>query len=290
MCTVTEIPEIPFSSLMHYLQVQTKKTWSIVKFKNPLPEDHMDFLNKIEELSKTKIFQAKDGGIYNECYEGVSLQKNIFPEEVISPDYDSLNEIIGGGFIDNKTKEILYSTRTGITRDKGYFNKPQDQIEYIDLNQRPDLYEIYLDRLKRPWSTTYMVLNDWALMFKPLLDFFIKNNIVLYRGRLLLNHPGMTSEYHVDLDVRLHIPVFTDENCRTEFRDDNNKFIGNYFMPADGYFYLFNGHLLHKFYNNGSKSRLHVIFGLTHGLVPRWSGKYKDFDQIKKDFIKENNI
>lgn len=43
---MTEIPEISFESLISYLQVQTKKTWSIVKFKNPLSEDHIEFIKK----------------------------------------------------------------------------------------------------------------------------------------------------------------------------------------------------------------------------------------------------
>lgn len=287
---MTEIPEISFESLISYLQVQTKKTWSIVKFKNPLSEDHIEFIKKIERLSRTRVFYAKDGGKYKEPYEGVSLQKNIFPDEVIHPDSDSLNEISGGGFVDKKTNEIFYSTQKGITRDKEYFKKAENEIEYINFDQRPDLYDIYLNRHKRPRTTTYMVLNNWASMFKPLLSSFIKNNIILYRGRFLLNYPGMTSNPHVDLDARLHIPIYTNENCRTEFYDDDNNIIGNYFMPADGYFYLFNGHLLHKFYNKGSSFRLHVIFGLTHGLVPRWESKYKNFNQVKKDFIEKNNI
>jgi hypothetical protein len=86
-----------------------------------------------------------------------------------------------------------------------------------------------------------------------------QNKCALFRIRYRLMPPGGKIDFHRDYPewkygVRLHIPVFTNDQCRFEY----NKQSESMHMP-EGSSYLVKVNLEHRAYNNGGTERVHII-------------------------------
>lgn len=286
MSDVNEIKEIDISKVNSLIS-RARKDWLVLKFKNPLNVDPMEFLNQINELAKEKQFRYKDNRAYGEHYSGISLQKNIINDLVTEPDYDSLDASTFSSEFDFVAKKTVYFTPKGWTYDEAWEKKKDPEI--IDMSDKPNLKQMWDLKITKKQTTSYFVLNDWAHLFKDVLSDFCSRKLSLYYGRLLESEPNLVSRIHTDGDTRLHIPIYTNENCVTEFYDSTGKkLLRKYHMPADGYFYLFNGRVPHKFYNLGDQPRLHTIFLITY--ENRWPKLFKSYDDCLNNIKKANNL
>lgn len=115
--------------------------------------------------------------------------------------------------------------------------------------------------LLRTPLTHFGKLNDIAMCYKFILDQFIKVNITLLRGRLLVLEPGCALEMHRDRpELRLHIPITTAPECIMIYQN------ASYHLPADGSCYLTNVDILHSAKNESMIDRCHLLFDFHHGL------------------------
>ncbi len=100
----------------------------------------------------------------------------------------------------------------------------------------------------------YREKNDIGKMFQFVYDKFSEVGISLERGRILKAVSGHRHNNHFDYDIRIHLPVFTNSECKMVYGDNT------YHMDADGYLYLINGFRLHHFYNAGETDRVHLVW------------------------------
>ena len=96
--------------------------------------------------------------------------------------------------------------------------------------------------------------NDIGRLFSFVYDLFAMQGIKLERGRILKASAGHVHAEHLDYDIRIHLPVFTNPDCQMVYNGQH------YHMPADGFIYLINGFRLHHFYNHGSQDRVHLVW------------------------------
>jgi hypothetical protein len=285
--------EIP--QLVHSAEIE-QATWTVIRFENPFFKASEQFIRKLDSLSKKLNYRKKDTTIYGEKYSGISIQHDYVKDKIVDPNYDSLDASSITNNPDPKTGQTLYFTPYGYTFDSLWFEKwdkkkTEDSIDLINWDDRPDLKLSYDIKKTRTKGTSYFVLNDWADIFRPMLDTFLNSNLVLYYGRFLLTKDNMISSSHVDGDIRVHIPVYTNEYCATEFyHPQTGKSMGTFHMPADGSLYLFNGHMRHTFYNKGTMPRLHAVFCVTTMLRPAWRPLFKSYDECISNFARVNKI
>lgn len=283
----TKIPSIPFDrvrSLINETEINTtREDWTVVRIDNPLTDDSLEFIQRLDALSKSLKFRAKDSENYGEKYKAISIQKDYVKSQIKEADYDSVDANSFAQNLDAANSKPLYFTPWGFTYDASWFekwdrNQVPESIDLISWVDRPDLKVIYEKKQKQYKSTSYHVLNDWAEAFRPILGKFYDHNLLLYYGRYLLVDEKMISKTHIDSDIRVHIPIYTNDHCATEFfSPSTGESLGTFHMPADGSFYLFNGHLRHTFYNQGVEPRLHIVFLITSILRPRWRDLFRDF-------------
>ncbi len=100
----------------------------------------------------------------------------------------------------------------------------------------------------------YKEQNEIGKEFDFVHDAFAKQGIGLERGRILKANPGHIHNDHLDYDVRIHLPVFSNPECKMSYS-------GNlYHMVPDGSIYLINGYRLHHFFNKGDTERIHLVW------------------------------
>lgn len=281
---MTTIEEINVGDIRHFLKIRKEKSWTVLKFKIPSVSNPAQIADQIKSLTDSKTFYQKDTDIYGESYSGLSIQKNFIEELIEQADYDSVNASSYLHNYDHVTGRQIFFTEKGFLFDSSNPNIK----EYVDFSQRPDLHQAWIKKAARKRSNTYFVLNDWASMFKDLLEVFASNGLLLYYGRLLKAQSGLKSWVHSDSDVRVHIPIYTNEDCVTEFYSPDLKLIGQYHMPVDEYFYLFNAYVQHKFYNNGKEDRLHGVFLITGDNL--WKNKFSSYEELLDKFRSLNNL
>lgn len=96
--------------------------------------------------------------------------------------------------------------------------------------------------------------NEIGQQFGFIYDMLAIHGIKLERGRVLKASAGHVHSEHLDYDIRIHLPVFTNPDCQMVYNGQH------YHMPADGFLYLINGFRLHHFYNHGTQDRVHLVW------------------------------
>ena len=296
----SNIPTIPFDQIRDLLHDTehnvSREDWTVLRFDNPFVDRPLEFIKQLDDLSKILKFRTKDSENYGEKYKAISIQKDYVKSQVKEADYDSVDANSFAQNLDAVNSKPLYFTPWGFTYDSDWFekwdrNQVSESIDLISWVDRPDLKLIYEEKQKKHKSTSYLVLNDWAETFRPILGKFYDHNLLLYYGRYLLVDEKMISKTHIDSDIRIHIPIYTNDQCATEFfSPKTGESLGTFHMPADGSFYLFNGHIRHTFYNQGIKPRLHVVFLITSILRPRWRNLFTDFQDCMTKVRQANKL
>ena len=283
--TMNHIPTVNFNSIMTFLKSAQRTNWTILRVEDSIC--NLEFVNKINELSKTVAFKSKDN---SKVYEGIGIQyksDDITEDEKKYNTLDSYSNYVAfeeeiGDFVSYDKKEKCYIVISDLRKIKlSEVSKDlQDRAKELDDKVNDSNLQV-LD---------HIFLNEWAKLFKDFTLHFLNNNIFLYRGRLLNCKYGKSgSAIHVDNNVRLHIPIYTNKKCTTTFYDKQKKLIGEYHMPADGSFYLFNSWLPHSFRNLGDEDRLHAVFSFDDQLPKKFNTIYKSTNDLKNVMLNDLN-
>ena len=282
---MNHIPTVNFNSIMTFLKSAQRTNWTILRVEDSIC--NLEFVNKINELSKTVAFKSKDN---SKVYEGIGIQyksTDITEDEKKYNTLDSYSNYVAfeeeiGDFVSYDKKEKCYIVISDLRKIKlsEVSKELQDRAKELDDKVNDSNLQV-LD---------HIFLNEWAKMFKDFTLHFLNNNIFLYRGRLLNCKYGKSgAAIHVDNNVRLHIPIYTNKKCTTTFYDKQKKLIGEYHMPADGSFYLFNSWLPHSFRNLGDKDRLHAVFSFDDQLPKKFNTIYKSTNDLKNVMLNDLN-
>jgi len=284
--TMNHIPTIDFNSILVFLRATEKTNWTIVKVKDDIC--NLEFVNKIKEASKTVTFKSKDN---SELYEGIGIQ---YKDTDITEDEKNHN-VMGvysnitffaqeiGDFVSYSKEGKCFIVKSNLKRIK------LSEVSQ-GLQDKAKQYDTKINDSDIHPSTSYVFLNQWAGVFKDFITYFLNKNIFLHRGRLLNCKPGkQPGPIHVDNNVRIHIPIYTNKKCTTTFYDKQKKLIGEYHLPADGSFYLFNSWLPHCFGNMGDEDRLHAVFAFTDKIIYYSKSKLLLANDIKTMMLNDLN-
>ena len=282
---MNHIPTVNFNSIMTFLKSAQRTNWTILRVEDSIC--NLEFVNKINELSKTVAFKSKDN---SKVYEGIGIQyksTDITEDEKKYNTLDSYSNYVAfeeeiGDFVSYDKKEKCYIVISDLRKIKlsEVSKNLRDRAKELDDKVNDSNLQV-LD---------HIFLNKWAKLFKDFTLHFLNNNIFLYRGRLLNCKYGKSgAAIHVDNNVRLHIPIYTNKKCTTTFYDKQKKLIGEYHMPADGSFYLFNSWLPHSFRNLGDKDRLHAVFSFDDQLPKKFNNIYKSTNDLKNVMLNDLN-
>ena len=282
---MNHIPTVNFNSIMTFLKSAQRTNWTILRVEDSIC--NLEFVNKINELSKTVAFKSKDN---SKVYEGIGIQyksTDITEDEKKYNTLDSYSNYVAfeeeiGDFVSYDKKEKCYIVISDLRKIKlsEVSKNLRDRAKELDDKVNDSNLQV-LD---------HIFLNEWAKLFKDFALHFLNNNIFLYRGRLLnCKYGKLGSAVHVDNNVRLHIPIYTNKKCTTTFYDKQKKLIGEYHMPADGSFYLFNSWLPHSFRNIGDEDRLHAVFSFDDQLPKKFNNIYKSTNDLKNVMLNDLN-
>lgn len=279
------IPTINFNSILTFLKSAQRTTWTIVRVEDSIC--NLKFVNKINELSKTVAFKSKDN---SKVYEGIGIQyksTDITEDEKKYNTLDMYSNYIRfeeeiGDFVSYDKQEKCYIVISDLRKIKLSEVSKSLQDKTIELEKKTNDSNLQV--------LDHVFLNEWAKTFKDFILHFLNNNIFLYRGRLLnCKYGKLGAAIHVDNNVRLHIPIYTNKKCTTTFYDKQKKLIGEYHMPADGSFYLFNSWLPHSFRNLGDEDRLHAVFSFDDQLPKKFNNIYKTTTDLKNVMLNDLN-
>lgn len=285
-----QIKTIRLDQVPLFVDAASKLEWTVFRIDPDTVSLPENFIEKVKELSEQRPYLKKDPGTYGEFYEGVSIQYSA--RQSGSEQERNYGSVHAKGTIDRfdpYLKQKIYFTGTGFSL-KDPRRHPKNEIVNLDLSNRIDLQEILDTALRKNNITTYLFLNQWATIFKDIISQFLDLNIITYYGRFLRTLPGQSAAIHSDRDVRLHIPIYTNEGCYTTFYTSSLASLGKYHLPADGSIYIYNTHTLHDFFNSGSEPRLHAIFSITDKIVPSWKKEFSSTEEIKlkmKEHLKQ---
>ena len=81
----------------------------------------------------------------------------------------------------------------------------------------------------------------------------ISSKFKIGRVRFLMKPPRSCLSWHRDPEMRLHIPIITNEGCRMVI--DNVSF----HMPSNGSAYIVNNKEYHNFFNGSEIDRVHLV-------------------------------
>jgi len=284
--SMNNIPTIDFNSILVFLRSAEKTNWTIVRVKDDIC--NLEFMNKIKEVSKTVAFKSKDN---LQLYEGIGIQ---YKDADITDDdkkYNILDVYSNNTFFAQEIGDFVSYNKEG----KCFIVKSNlKRIKLSEVSQvlkdKAKQYDMKINNSNIHPSTSYVFLNEWAGVFKDFITYFLNKNIFLHRGRLLNCKPGKQSgPIHIDNNVRIHIPIYTNKKCTTTFYDKQKKLIGEYHLPADGSFYLFNSWLPHCFGNMGDEDRLHAVFAFTDKIFYYSKSKLLLANDIKNMMLKDLN-
>ena len=85
----------------------------------------------------------------------------------------------------------------------------------------------------------------------------IKSKFKIGRMRFLMKPPRTCLSWHRDPEMRLHIPIITNEGCKMVIEDTS------FHMPADGSAYITDNTKYHNFFNGSEIERVHLVATLT---------------------------
>ena len=81
----------------------------------------------------------------------------------------------------------------------------------------------------------------------------ITSKFKLGRVRFLMKPPRSCLSWHRDPEMRLHIPIITNEGCRMIINDVS------FHMPSNGSAYIVNNTEYHNFFNGSEIDRVHLV-------------------------------
>ena len=81
----------------------------------------------------------------------------------------------------------------------------------------------------------------------------ITSKFKLGRVRFLMKPPRSCLSWHRDPEMRLHIPIITNEGCRMVINDVS------FHMPSNGSAYIVNNKEYHNFFNGSEIDRVHLV-------------------------------
>ena len=100
----------------------------------------------------------------------------------------------------------------------------------------------------------------------------ITSKFKLGRVRFLMKPPRSCLSWHRDPEMRLHIPIITNEGCRMIIEDTS------FHMPSNGNGYITDNTKYHNFFNGSEVDRVHLVATvLEHNCQMDW------IDEVKYD-------
>tara|TARA_B100000900_G_C20412873_1_gene647598 strand:+ start:101 stop:685 length:585 start_codon:yes stop_codon:yes gene_type:complete len=81
----------------------------------------------------------------------------------------------------------------------------------------------------------------------------ITSKFKIGRVRFLMKPPRSCLSWHRDPEMRLHIPIITNEGCRMIINDVS------FHMPSNGSAYIVNNKEYHNFFNGSEIDRVHLV-------------------------------
>ena len=100
----------------------------------------------------------------------------------------------------------------------------------------------------------------------------ITSKFKLGRVRFLMKPPRSCLSWHRDPEMRLHIPIITNEGCRMVIEDTS------FHMPANGNGYITDNTKYHNFFNGSEVDRVHLVATvIEHNCQMDW------VDEVKYD-------
>ena len=103
----------------------------------------------------------------------------------------------------------------------------------------------------------------------------ITSKFKLGRVRFLMKPPRSCLSWHRDPEMRLHIPIITNEGCRMIIEDTS------FHMPSNGNGYITDNTKYHNFFNGSEVDRVHLVATvLEHNCLMDW------LDEVKYDCCK----
>ena len=103
----------------------------------------------------------------------------------------------------------------------------------------------------------------------------ITSKFKLGRVRFLMKPPRSCLSWHRDPEMRLHIPIITNEGCRMVIEDTS------FHMPSNGNGYITDNTKYHNFFNGSEFDRVHLVATvLEHNCQMDW------IDEVKYDCCK----
>ena len=106
----------------------------------------------------------------------------------------------------------------------------------------------------------------------------ITSKFKLGRVRFLMKPPRSCLSWHRDPEMRLHIPIITNEGCRMVIEDTS------FHMPSNGNGYITDNTKYHNFFNGSEFDRVHLVATVIgHNCQ---SGQMDWLDEVKYDCCK----
>jgi len=106
----------------------------------------------------------------------------------------------------------------------------------------------------------------------------ISSKFKLGRVRFLMKPPRSCLSWHRDPEMRLHIPIITNEGCRMVIEDTS------FHMPSNGHGYITDNTKYHNFFNGSEFDRVHLVATVIgHNCQ---SGQMDWLDEVKYDCCK----
>ena len=100
----------------------------------------------------------------------------------------------------------------------------------------------------------------------------ITSKFKLGRVRFLMKPPRSCLSWHRDPEMRLHIPIITNEGCRMVIQDTS------FHMPSNGNGYITDNTKYHNFFNGSEVDRVHLVATvIEHNCQMDW------IDEVKYD-------
>lgn len=97
-------------------------------------------------------------------------------------------------------------------------------------------------------------------------DMFDSFKAKITRSRFAVLMPGAEGKLHTDYDtdysVRVHYPIYTNEDCKMGFVYPGQTEAQEFHLPADGHFYFINQGIPHYVYNRSNEPRIHLVITL----------------------------
>ena len=158
---------------------------------------------------------------------------------------DDENSITGGNI------RGLYWTKPDTTNHEEQRLEPVEEHLYTEIC--PEFKDTYVEEVYNLISSKYKI----------------------GRVRFLMKPPRSCLSWHRDPEMRLHIPIITNEGCRMIIEDTS------FHMPSNGNGYITDNTKYHNFFNGSEFDRVHLVATvIEHNCQMDW------IDEVKYDCCK----